>query len=242
MEAGHHAGEHVHGEREPGPPARLAGLLVHDDHVDLGVVDLHDLKRPRGRVAARRGLGRLQHGRIAAPSGPCPQINLGQAPLDRAPVRRLQALLVATGPHLVRQAGERRLGRLEIELVQRLADHGLALGIEQAQAFRAPLGTWHQGGDGAPGPETPDQAVEAGPAQPELPGHVVDRGVGQALRMAAQEVPDGLFAPARLVPVRLVVPNAGVIGFLVSAHPVFLPHLPPVPADRSRCCLPRLGL
>ena len=46
MEAHHHPGHHVDSQRDPRTPSSLTGSLVYNHHIDLRVVDLHDLKWP----------------------------------------------------------------------------------------------------------------------------------------------------------------------------------------------------
>ena len=44
-ESGHHSGEHVDAERQPGPSDKLAGLFIHHDDIHLCVIDLNEIER-----------------------------------------------------------------------------------------------------------------------------------------------------------------------------------------------------
>jgi hypothetical protein len=53
---------HVDGQRDPWTADGLAQLLVHDDEVGLGMVDLHQFQRRIGHQVARRNLGTRRTG------------------------------------------------------------------------------------------------------------------------------------------------------------------------------------
>ena len=122
MEARHHAGHHVNGQRDPRPSSGLAVGLVDDDDIDLCVVDLHDLKRPGDFVGPGRCDTRPDQARLA-PTGRTHAIVDTQEPgLDGPPGGRWNALLSARRRDLRDDPPQRGSGRLQIFALQEFLD------------------------------------------------------------------------------------------------------------------------
>jgi len=117
MKPDDHAGKHVYGERQPRPLIhRLSGLFVDQENVDLGVVDLHDLKRSRHHVLTwnrLRGFDALQ---VLTLQGDRSPVNMIDARLDGSAVGKAHAFSRAPGPHLFDQICHRRAFGLQVNL------------------------------------------------------------------------------------------------------------------------------
>jgi hypothetical protein len=63
-----------------------------------------------------------------------------------------------------------------------------------------------------------DQAIHGHAAHAEFRCDAIDRGIGQTFWVAAQELADGFFAPARLFPGGIVTLGLSRTGPLVTIH------------------------
>jgi len=125
----HHAGEDIHGQRQPGAADSFARLLIDDEYVGFRVIDLNDLKRTRCRQSAGHCCGGFLDLVLATPVGAFTQIDVLKASFYRSSVRWLQPCNSAVGFDVPHKLRNRWPGWLQIIRLDRRTDDLLALGI-----------------------------------------------------------------------------------------------------------------
>jgi hypothetical protein len=131
MKPDDHAREHVDGERQPGPLVhRLPRRLIDKEDIDLGVVDLYDLKRPGCCILPRHGFRGFDALRVFALQRDRAPIDAINARLDRSAVGKRQALLRAARPDLLNQKRHCRALGLQIYLADCRCEQSFASGVQ----------------------------------------------------------------------------------------------------------------
>src|SRR5215471_5585973 len=153
-----------------GSADRLSVLFVHDDHVNLGVIDLHYFQRTMRRIFARCWLGRVDRLVVAAPKRPDPRLNQKQSRSDRAPGGWCKTFLATAQPDLFDDPAERRAAGFQIIAFDDLPDQRLLLRCQELAALLTPPPTRDQHRD------CPARPIALGSeAEPELPLKIIDR-------------------------------------------------------------------
>src|SRR5271166_4802664 len=92
----------VDGKRDPGRPHNLAGRFIQDHDINLRVVDLHDLVRPRDLVLSGSCNARTKQALLPSAGGANSFVDEEQPSLDGSPGRHGNTLLPAKARSMLR--------------------------------------------------------------------------------------------------------------------------------------------
>src|SRR6516165_6816367 len=204
MEARHHAGHDVDGQRDPRPPGGLASGLVDDDDIDLCVINLHNLKRPRDLIGPGRCPTCTNQARLTPTSGTSAFVDAQQPGLDGPPGGHGKTLLTASCGDVRDNSPQRWPGWLQILPFQELPDQRVPDWILAQATLGSTQGLLDQGFDCAGGAVARNKPIQRRTAQPELPGYVLHRLPLQPIRMTQQQSTDCLLAAASLRPGQVI--------------------------------------
>ena len=175
IEPRHHAARHIDRQGQPRSPDGLAMHGVDHEHVDLGMIDLHDFERMARTVFAHDRREARAGGLRSFPVLQEQALILARDPgLYRIPRRRTRAADPAQLAHMPSQRVDARLLARAIEFLDRVVDELVLVGRKPARSLLRPTSPGDERAGDRRSAKLLDQFIKPRPSDAQLSTGLVD--------------------------------------------------------------------